>query len=204
MKPCKKGDSYSENLCILKWGWERKFDKVHSHVGDRFACKIPGIWTNEPYAMPVCNHFAAYNETDSLGLADLVVRSLESQLVKFDQEQLLVNQPIGIYQDTSDCKPRCTSYTYSLIQEEISPYDDDMQDNDLFLYFASSRVETWSEYRILSGSGFLNGIGGLLGLILGMSILSLLHNIIDVVVWTGRNVIRRIRMNCSVRNTEKP
>ena len=50
---------------------------------------------------------------------------------------------------------------------------------DLYLYFASSTVETWTEYRLEGALGFLSEVGGAMGLLLGASLLSLSFAAVD-------------------------
>lgn len=93
----------------------------------------------------------------------------------------LTSPPIGVHKESSGCLSRCSSYTYRLLEEEVSVYDDDMDRTaaDLYLHFASSTVETWTEYRLEGPLGFATEIGGALGLVLGASLLSLSLALVD-------------------------
>ncbi len=54
-------------------------------------------------------------------------------------------------------------------------FDSDLSRADLYLYFSSPEVEAWTEYRLVGGVDLAVGLGGALGLVLGMSLLSLLR-----------------------------
>ncbi len=76
--------------------------------------------------------------------------------------------------ENSTCLHRCDLLTYTLIDEPVTAYDKDLQIADLYLYFGSPSLEVWTEYRLVSFLDFLVGLGGTVGLILGMSVLSIL------------------------------
>jgi hypothetical protein len=141
-----------------------------SHYGDQFRCQLPGIWTNSTYKLPVCNHYDLSDDDAEqvLGLLDLIRNA------DYWKTPALTQPAIGIYKDQSDCVRRCRQYQYTLALEETSRYDEKMDKNDLYLYFASNTVEVWSEYRLNSFMGLVAAFGGSVGLTLGMSMLSLI------------------------------
>ena len=57
---------------------------------------------------------------------------------------------------------------------------------NLVLYFDSPIVEVWTEYRLESAMDFMTGFGGTLGLIMGMSLLSVLQMVLDLLTSAAR------------------
>ncbi len=51
--------------------------------------------------------------------------------------------------------------------------------SDLHLYFASPSVEVWTDYRLVSALDLAAGIGGNVGLMMGMSVMSVLHLLVE-------------------------
>ncbi len=94
--------------------------------------------------------------------------------VLFREVVKLTRPPIGIYINTSECLKRCELFTYSLVEEPIPVYSRDLDLADLYVYFGSPSLEVWTEYRLMSFLDFVVGVGGAVGLILGMSALSIL------------------------------
>ena len=171
--PCLEDKDYSQNWCYVEHGWEQRFKELEEHYGDKFACKLPGIWIGDSNDKPVCSHYQSQDSPNGyLGFFDLLRDNKDKTVPQ------LMAPPIGIYKESSGCLPRCKRYTYTLISEEISEYDNDMTHSDLYLYFPSLSVEVWTEYRLQSSLDFVIGIGGAVGLILGMSLLSVVVDFI--------------------------
>ena len=64
--------------------------------------------------------------------------------------------------------------------------------SDVYIYFASPVVETWTEFRLMSMLDLISGVGGNIGLLLGMSLLSLVLLIMEI--W--RKGIKRATLSC--------
>ncbi len=72
--PCGSEESYSENWCKIQWGWQEKLRRMEQQYGDKFACRIPGIWTRASRGIPICSHYEAdTGNNGTLGLKDLVL-----------------------------------------------------------------------------------------------------------------------------------
>lgn len=92
----------------------------------------------------------------------------------------LVSPPIGAEAGASSCAdphdcarsclPRCTSYSHSLV-----PEDNDASETHVRLYFASRSVEVWREYEAYTVVSLMSDVGGLMGLLLGLSIYSMVE-----------------------------
>ena len=92
----------------------------------------------------------------------------------------------------SQCLPRCTSYKYRLHYEELSDQDDVMSGNDLYVYFTSSHVEIWHEFEHYSGFELFSDIGGTMGLLMGISLLT----IVDVATDVGQKIAAKLKQLC--------
>ena len=93
-----------------------------------------------------------------------------------DGTKTLTAPPIGAHPKSPECVRRCESYSYTLAEHGGSTeFDSDLSRADLYLYFSSPEVEAWTEYRLVGGVDLAVGLGGALGLVLGMSLLSLLR-----------------------------
>ncbi len=85
---------------------------------------------------------------------------------------------VGAYVRRSECLPRCHKWTYTL-QEQAILDNYQLGNFDLVLYFDSPVVETWEEYKLESPMDFVVGVGGTMGLILGVSIFSMVKDILE-------------------------
>ena len=74
----------------------------------------------------------------------------------------------------SKCLDRCSYYKYRLDTQPLHAYDDLFILADLYLFFSSSYVEIWSEFESYSAFKLFSDIGGAMGLLLGMSLLSVI------------------------------
>ncbi len=98
----------------------------------------------------------------------------------------MTKPPIGIYKNSTACPRRCNLYTYSLVHMPVSESDEDLTDADLYLYFGSPNLEVWTEYRLVNFLDFVVGIGGAIGLVLGMSVLSILLILLEFLGRTSK------------------
>lgn len=167
------------NRCLMEWGWDNRLSEMKSHFGERFNCLLPGVWGNTSRDYPVCNKFEKYSNNDSLGLSDLMRNPLENFNHNF-QTPLMIHPPIGIYRNTANCISRCRSYTYTLNQYHVSDLDDVMHHPDIHLFFSSPTVESYREFRLQSRLDLLSNMGGAMGLILGLSILSVTLSLMEM------------------------
>ena len=170
--PCSPDENYSLNLCNIKQGWKRRSIELEDYHGSKFNCELPGILSNLEDQKPICKETTTMSNA-TLGYFDLMKHKIHG----IRDKPLLTEPPIGVYKETSNCMQRCSLYTYSLVEEVASEYDSTMDLHDLYLYFASSTVETWTEYRLNTKLDFLANLGGSLGLILGMSLLSMIFTL---------------------------
>ena len=193
--PCNDSLGYSINYCNLEWGWMKKYDAMKDYHGDAFACTIPGVITNSSYYMPICQHFHP-NDT-SLGLEGILKVQYDDTVRHGSPSdyELMTKPPVGIYKDTSGCVKRCSSYTYQIVEETIAKHDKDMLVHDLFMYFASTTVETWEEYRLQSALDYAAGMGGSLGLMLGLSVISIFMSLVDVFTWAMQLSSKYLRIS---------
>ena len=137
-----------------------------------FNCELPGILSEPEHQKPICMETTTISNA-TLGYFDFMNRYTQGYS-NLEKNPLMTNPPIGMYRQSSNCMPRCLMYTYSLNEEVATEYDNTLDYQDLYLYFASSTVETWTEYRLSTRLDFLANMGGTLGLILGMSLLSII------------------------------
>lgn len=177
--PCEDADDYSRNNCNLKHGWRVKTQSVEDHYGRNYTCEIPGLVLDPKDHKPVCQ---TYYDQDSGGKGLESLLSLRS--AEFDDKvPRLLSPPVGNYKASSQCKSRCSTYSYSLVEENVAKSDRQMDGSDLLLYFPSNTVETWKEYRLQSGMDFVAGLGGSLGLLLGFSVMTL---VLEALEWTQK------------------
>ncbi len=177
--PCKKDNNYSENWCNIQWGWHNKINAMRKYYGSNFTCVPPGVWSiPEEDPVPVCQHFEAQlSPNKTLGYDDIM-----KELAYADRDRpLMIAPPIGIYKSTSPCVRRCNLYTYTILEEPVSAYDTDIGESDIYIYFASPVVETWTEFRLMSMLDLVSGLGGNVGLLLGLSLLSMVFLLLDLV-----------------------
>ncbi len=80
-----------------------------------------------------------------------------------------------MFVNTTSCLHRCDLFTYTLVEEPVSAADEELEFADFYLYFGSPSLEVWTEFRLMSFLDCIVGVGGAVGLILGMSALSVLH-----------------------------
>ena len=105
---------------------------------------------------------------------------LESQQSLSRGRPTLTKPPIGT-ELPSSCLPRCSGYTYRLYHEELSDKDEKVNQFDLYFYFTSSYVEVWHEFESYSAFALFSDVGGTMGLLLGMSLLTIVEMIVDVI-----------------------
>ncbi len=177
--PCNSSVHYSRNMCNVYHSWNIRFQQMKEDYGDRFDCQVPGIWVDETQRRPICSKYMASNTNDTLGFYEVMGLDRYIHTHK-GQVAALTHPPIGVHEDTSSCVARCSSYSYRLVEEEMS-YDDAMHKADLYLYFASKKVETWTKYRLMSLLGFCSELGGMMGLVLGASLCSISLMLIDYI-----------------------
>ena len=112
---------------------------------------------------------------DSLGLQFLISGSTD---VREDKYPDLMRPPIGLKLDRTVCPKRCEGFTYRLAEEAVNPGD--IWHPHFYAYFPSTEVEQWTESGFYSVLGFLSDVGGVLGLLLGSSLLSVARMVVDV------------------------
>ncbi len=175
--PCNSGKNSSENWCNIQWGWHNKINAMREFYGSNFSCLPPGVWNiPDTSPMPVCQHFEADPEKNrTLGYNDIM-----KEISAKNKRPLMTSPPLGIYKSTSPCVRSCESYTYTILEEPVSVYDTDVGESDIYVYFASPVVETWTEFRLMSMLDLVSGVGGYIGLLLGMSFLSIIFLFFDL------------------------
>ncbi len=175
--PCKNQTGYSENWCNIQWGWHKKISAMRKYYGSNFTCVQPGVWgIPEEDPLPICaHHEASLSRNNSLGYYDIVQ---ERSYADIDRP-LMTAPSLGNYKSSSSCVRRCQLYTYAVLDETVSAYDLNAGASDVYMYFASPVVETWTEFRLTSMLDLVSGIGGNIGLFLGMSLLSIVLLIWD-------------------------
>ncbi len=195
--PCKNDTKYSENWCNIQWGWHMKIAAMKEYYGSNFTCIQPGVWyLPEKDPWPICAHNEApQSPNNSLGYSDITVeRSI------YNRDQPLMTAPaLGIYKSSSSCVRRCQLYTYTILEETVSAYDIDSVESDIYIYFASPVVETWTEFRLMSMLDLVSGVGGNIGLLLGMSLLSIVLLIWDL--W--KKIMKYSKVSHSQRKSQK-
>ena len=188
--PCKNDTNYSENWCNIQWGWHKKIAAMKEYYGSNFTCIQPGVWDlPEDDPLPICTHIdTSRSSNNSLGYYDI----MEERAIQNKDRPLMTAPSLGIYKSTSPCVRRCQLYTYSVVEEAVSMYDLADITSDVYIYFASPVVETWTEFRLMSMLDLISGVGGNIGLLLGMSLLSLVLLIMEI--W--RKGIKRATLSC--------
>ncbi len=205
--PCINNYNYSENLCNIKWGWDKKLEIMEEFYGDRFQCQIAGIISGKLPKRPVCNHFDDL-ENGTLGQLNLTKRdnlhkysiNKNSYLLKvsylhfcmFRSWPRLGSPAVGSYKQSSPCIPNCSKIKYTL-EEQVSLDIADAISYDLTLYFDSPVVEVWEEYRLDSQLDFVSGLGGSIGLVLGASMFTMISYILETLVSAWRRMSRKVK-----------
>ncbi len=119
--PCEggrgRGGGYSENLCNIRWGWDRKLEAMEAYFGINFTCQIPGILSGpDAQKRPVCERY--YDSPDGqLGLLELT-----HELQHGQSRPSLGRPPVGVYKDSSPCVARCRKFLYEL-EEQARVYN---------------------------------------------------------------------------------
>ena len=90
---------------------------------------------------------------------------------------------LGSEEPAFKCLKRCTSFKYQLHHEEISDKDEAMHENDLYFFFLSKEVEGWHEFESYSTFQLFSDIGGIMGLLLGISLLTIVELFMKSVSW---------------------
>ena len=190
-RPCNSSALYSRNMCNIRHSWKVRFAQMEAKYGKRFECQLPGVWVEQERSKPICTKFMKWGKNDTLGFLEVMTGEED---VSGHRLISLGAPPIGVHKEGSDCLARCSSYTYQLVDEQVTLYDNKMISSDLYLYFASTTVETWHEYRLTSRLGFLSEVGGVMGLVLGASFCSIAKLAIDGVTGALRAANRRRRI----------
>ncbi len=177
--PCQEEENYGENQCNVQWGWHNKIKIMKEYYGSNFTCVPPGVWDMpEVNPMPVCQHFEAErSNNNTLGYTEII----KEISYKNRNRPLMAAPPLGVYKSTSPCLRRCQLYTYTIVEEFVSAYDSDIGESDIYLYFASPVVETWTEFLLISPLDLMSLVGGNVGLLLGMSLLSIILLVLELV-----------------------
>ncbi len=173
LHPCNEMKGYSQNRCNIRFGWHKKVEELRNFYGANFSCLLPGVWGDErDRAMEVCQHLEARPGNNfTLGLRDLdTLKDIGAKV-----PLLGLAPPLGTYTQDSPCVKRCSVHSFDLLEETVSPYDDATDIADLYLYFPSPIVVTWSEYRLIKSLDFATDLGGALGLVMGTSLLTMLY-----------------------------
>ena len=167
--PCNDDDSYSENRCNVAFAWKKRLSKIKKRFGAaNVTCVIPGLIFNDEDKMPVCEHYEPDEENPSVGIKHLItIKSNENRGFSFITPVIGSELP-------SDCLKRCDTYEYNLITEETDESDVDLYGLDAFIYFASNQVEIWTTSESYSFVSLISNVGGLMGLLLGASVFSLI------------------------------
>ncbi len=195
--PCSNETDYSENWCKINHSWNSKINMMDQFYGDNFTCVSPGIWDFVGKAFPVCQHYAAEDVANkTLGLND-VIYPLADSIDGGPKVPSFKAPPLGVYidNDMNTCIQRCSKYSYELKEETATESQGLDNSYDIYLYFPSPNVQVWTEYRLMSRVDFFAGIGGTLGLVLGMSILSLIFIALDMTKEVAKRMIRINKKN---------
>ena len=192
---CENDTKYSENRCNIQWGWHMKIAAMKEYYGSNFTCIQPGVW-DIPGAqpLPVCAHVdSASSPNNSLGYNDITT----SRTI-YNQDLPLMTEPsLGLYKSTSLCVKRCQLYTYTVLEDSVSRYEHETITSDVYIYFASPVVETWTEFRLISTLDLVSIVGGNVGLLLGMSLLSIVLLVWDL--WKKGIKLATVRRRSSRR-----
>ncbi len=202
---CNASEDYSKNLCDLRTAWRKRLATVRATVGaDKFRCVLPGIIVTAEDKLPVCQHpyYATMEGGDPmLGLLDLMQGSDIAQVLNIsknpygrDMITMLTQPVIGSelvgsmsFKGEMECLERCSYYQYKLSEDQVDPFQEEMYNVDLLLYFGSLTKEVWEEYPAYEFLTFLSDIGGMMGLLLGASLLSLMESAIALVAKFAAN-----------------
>ena len=155
-------------------------DSCHEEVlyGSNFTCTQSGVWdVTGAEQLPVCaHHESSQSPNNSLGYNDIML-----SWPAYNQDLPLMTAPsLELYKSTSPCVRRCQLYTYTMLEDSVSPYDLDMVESDVYVYFASPVVETWTEFCLMSWLDLVSVVGGNVGLLLRMSLLSIVLLVRDL------------------------
>ncbi len=179
--PCTTEAMYSESWCKINHNWNRKIQVMKDHFGDNFTCISPGIWDNVGQKWPVCQHFEKDDvPSKTLGLNEVLFSNPESH--NDPTVPTFKAPPLGVYDDlnTKECIPRCSKYSYALKEEKVTEYGAKDNHHVVYLYFASPVVQVLTEFRLINTVDFFASVGGTMGLVLGMSLLSLTFIALDM------------------------
>lgn len=184
--PCEDSDFYSFNNCTVAHAWRQRFVKMKAFYQGDFRCQIPGINALD-LTLPICDHYQKTNIDEPLGLIDLVNPTSDiitsynyiDRRVGTHLEHTLAKPPIGSELPSGLCQERCSSFSYSLAVENIGPRDELMFDFDVHLYFGSNIVELWTRQETITFLSMLANVGGMLGLLLGASVLTILTSLVQ-------------------------
>ena len=89
-----------------------------------------------------------------------------------------------------------------MIEKQVNPYDAIGYDHDVELYFGSNFVEVWHNFESFSFLALFSNIGGTLGLLLGISILSIVEMMDTLIDRCKRNFVMTF-LNEKLRNKKE-
>ncbi len=81
----------------------------------------------------------------------------------------------------SDCLKRCESFQYELVADDTKGKNADLFAFDVYIYFASNEVEVWSKAESFNLLTLLSNVGGLMGLLLGASVFTVIGSLIHLI-----------------------
>jgi len=100
------------------------------------------------------------------------------------------------------CLPRCEEYSYELTRLTSDEVDAGKLNGNVKLYFQSNEVETWTEYEEYNFDSFLSDVGGLVGLLMGLSIYGLTEMAFDFAE-EGKDIVEKFLMGKRKRFVRK-
>ena len=186
---CSDAPGYRRVECDITQGWDRRIQDMRQTFGQRMACVLPGIQNS--LGLPMCTEEGVTpsedvlnNSNETLGLLHLISGSHTNPAWNYLD---LLKPPIGGRLNRTKCPQRCERFTYRLEYEVFNTESDaDMFDNDFFAYFPTAEVELWTETGYYTTSGLMSDVGGVLGLLLGSSVLSVLEIVVNGLGLLGR------------------
>ena len=77
--PCLRDEEYSQNFCLMRHAWKKKFEIMRDFYNDSFGCQIPGIHIEEQFRLPVCQHFDTSTGDGIMGISELMMDIYENE-----------------------------------------------------------------------------------------------------------------------------
>ncbi len=114
----------------------------------------------------------------------------------------MIGNALGAYLKNASCLHRCKLLSYTLVDEPVTEFDKELERADLYLYFGSPALEVWTEYRLISFLDFVVGLGGAVGLILGMSMLSMAWILLDALARGGKMLMAKKQAQRSTQQAQ--